>query len=139
MNKKIWLVLTLMALHSGAKAYELQRAMDNLAEDLSTCVAFYTIVHALAKQNAEKLHDQKWGVIATQYETTVNKALVLLRQAMTGKTPAFMESKIDLRMEEQMKIGESQGVDRLMLLHADSCKALMENPDQRLKYWRDKQ
>jgi hypothetical protein len=50
-----------------------------------------------------------------------------------------MESKIDLRMEEQMNIGESLGAVRLTLLHADSCKAPMENPDQRLKYWRRKQ
>ena len=120
-------------------AYDKQRALDNLAEDVSTCVAYYTITLSNAKQNAEKLNDKKWGEIATMYEATVLNAMNLLRLTMTGKPEKFMESKIDLRLQEQMKIIEAEGVDRLVYLHADSCKALMENPDQRFKYWTDKQ
>lgn len=136
-NTLIALLLTVMSI--GVRAYELQRAMDNMAEDVSACVAFYTITIALARQNAEKMNDQKWRAIATQYESTLTKALDMLRMTMTGKPKEFIDSKIDLRMNEQIRIGETEGIDRLVLLHADSCKALMENPDQRLKYWKDKQ
>lgn len=131
-------VLLLLVSHKGY-AYDLQRSMDNLAEDVSTCVAFYTITDVNAKQNAERMNDQKWREIATQYESTLNRANDLLRLTMTGKPETFVQSKIDLRMQSALKTLQAEGMDRLMFLHADSCKALMENPDSRFKYWQDKQ
>ena len=110
-----------------------------MAEDVSGCVAFYTVSIIFATSSAEKLNSKAWADTAAAYRPTLQNALALLRVTMTGKPERFMQSKIDLRMQEQTKIIEKEGVDRLLALHADSCKALMENPDQRFKYWTDKQ
>jgi hypothetical protein len=134
----VFLVLLLL-MPPQCYAYDLQRSMDNLAEDISTCVAFYTVVVVNAKQNAEQLHDAKWREIARMYETTLSRALDLLRLTMTGKPDTFVQSKIDLRMQGALKTLQTEGIDRLMYLNADSCKSLMENPDLRLEYWKEKQ
>ena len=120
-----------------SRAYDLQRSMDNLAEDVSACVAFYTIVAVDAKRNS--VQDAKWGEVAAKYEATLQRALDLLRLTMTGKPETFVQAKIDLRMQGSLKTLQSEGIDRLMFLHADSCKSLMENPDSRLEYWKQKQ
>lgn len=132
------MVLLLLASPQGY-AYDLQRSMDNLAEDVSTCVAFYTIVVVDAKQNADRMNDEKWRDLATKYKSTLSRALDLLRSTMSGKPETFVQSKIDLRMQGLLKTLKTEGMDRLLYLHADSCKALMENPDLRLQYWKEKQ
>ena len=58
---------------------------------------------------------------------------------MNGKPEKFMQSKIDLRMQEQTTILEHEGMDRLLFLHANSCKEIIEDPMKRNKYWEDKQ
>ena len=133
------LPILLLLVSPHAYTYDIQRSMDNLAEDVSTCVAYYTITIVNAKQNAERMNDEKWRNIAKMYEPTLNHALDLLRLTMTGKPEAFVQSKIDLRMQGLLKVMETEGMDRLIYLEADSCKALMENPDIRLKYWQEKQ
>ena len=133
-----YIVLLLLAstpFHS--RAYDLQRSMDNLAEDVSACVAFYTIVTVDARRNA--VQDAKWGEVAAKFEATLQSALDLLRLVMTGRSENFVQSKIDLRMQGSLKTLQSEGIDRLMFLHADSCKSLMENPDTRLEYWKQRQ
>lgn len=121
------------------QAYETQRAIDNLAEDVSACVAFYTVSIIFADSTAEKLNSKTWADTAAAYRPTLENALALLRVTMAGKPEKFMKSKIDLRMQEQTKILEGEGIDRLFVLHSNSCKALMENTDQRFKYWTEKQ
>ena len=134
----VFIVLLLLVSPQGY-AYDLQRSMDNLAEDVSTCVAFYTVVTVYAKQNAERMNDAKGREVAKMYEPTLSRALDLLRLTMPGKAESFVQSKIDLRMQGSLKTLQTEGIDRLLYLHADSCKALMENPDLRLKYWKEKQ
>ena len=132
------IVLALLASAScQCRAYVLQRSMDNFAEDVSACVAFYIIVGVDARRNAAQ--DARWGEVATKYEATLQRALDLLRLTMTGRPETYVQAKIDLRMQGSLKILQSEGIDRLMFLHADSCKSLMENPDSRLEYWKQKQ
>ena len=131
------ILLVLLASTSfQSRAYDLQRSMDNLAEDVSACVAFYTIVAVDAKRNA--VQDARWGEVATKYEATLQRALDLLRLTMTGRPESYVQAKVDLRMQGSLKTLQSEGIDRLMFLHADSCKSLMENPDSRLEYWKQK-
>lgn len=122
-----------------ARAYEQQRALDNMAEDVSACVAFYIITINFAKANAHQQHNKGWANAAEAYMPTLQNAIQLLRVTMASKPQKFMDSKIDLRMQEQMKILKNEGMDRLIALHLDACKTLMEHPDQRLKYWTEKE
>lgn len=131
-------VLFLFASAQGY-AYDPQRSMANLADDVSTCVAFYEIMAVDLKQNAERMNDAKWAEAATRYESVASRARDLLRLTMLGTPEAFMQSKIDLRIQGLLKTLQMEGIDRLMYLHIDSCKALMENPDLRLKYWKEHQ
>lgn len=111
--------------------------MDNLAEDVSACVAFYIVVGVDARRSAAQ--DPRWGEVTAKYEATLQRALDLLRLTMTGKPETFVQAKIDLRMQGSLKVLQSEGIDRLMVTYADSCKSLMENPDSRLEYWKQKQ
>ena len=137
MRIRPFLLVLLASASFQSRAYDLQRSMDNLAEDVSACVAFYTIVAVDAKRNA--VQDARWGEVATKYEATLQRALDLLRLTMTGRPETYVQAKIDLRMQGLLKTLQSEGIDRLMFLHADSCKSLMENPDLRLEYWKQKQ
>ena len=136
--RKAFLIFTanLVALH--VYAYDRQRSFDNLAEDVSSCAAFYMIVSAESEINSQKQNDAKWAELAIKYRTTSINAINLLRKIMVGKPEKFLDSKIELQIQQLIKIRSAEGDDRLMFLFADSCKAIMEDPDQRLKYWTDK-
>lgn len=137
MKKIVLIALSAFFAAQPAFAYEHQRVLDNFAEDVSECVAYYTITVIDAKKNA--LNDPQWEQIAMDYKQTLTNSITLLRTAMNGKPEKFIESKIDLRMQEQTTILEQEGIDRLMFLHAKSCKEIMENPMKRIRYWEDKQ
>ena len=87
------ILLVLLASTSfQSRAYDLQRSMDNLAEDVSACVAFYTIVAVDAKRNA--VQDARWGEVATKYEATLQRALDLLRLTMTEGPSRMSRQKL---------------------------------------------
>lgn len=139
MNKIVLCLIGTLIFATGAQAYELQRAMDNLAEDVSDCVAHFTIISVQASSYAETQKSKEWADIEARYRVSAENAIALLRVTMTGRPEKFMQAKIDLRMQQQIKILKSEGTDRLMVLHADSCKELLENPQEHLKYWTEKE
>lgn len=121
-----------------ALSYEQQRALDNWAEEISACASYYAIVIHYSNVNAEQQHSEKWGQVAKNYAPTLNNSLALLHVAMSGQPEAYVQSKLDLRQQEQIKIINTEGIDRLMGLYKDSCKDLLEHSDWHLQYWLDK-
>ena len=102
----------LVLVPSACFSLDTQRALDNLAEDVSACVAYYTVVAVDARRNAEQ-GDLRWREIGVKYEAASARAIGLLRQTMGGKPESFLQSKLDLRMQGALKVLESDGIDRL--------------------------
>jgi len=125
----------LMAAPLISHAYELERAMVNMADDLADCVAYYTIVSADISQRLKENPNDKTEKLFNDYQQGVNTAVSLMQIYMVSQPEKHLQSKIDLHMQTNIRRLGEEGMDRLIFLYSDSCKAMVQSPNDRLDYW----
>jgi len=114
-------------LAGSAHAYELERAKANMAQDLMFCMTYYAYWGKLDKSegiDTSKMFDNaKWALnLAQVYEPEIKK----------------LDAISELAVNEINKVTKEEGSTRLVLTYAESCKAMLEHPTDRFKYWQDK-
>lgn len=118
-----------------ASAYELERAMENMADDVADCAVYYTIVSADLSQRMKEKPDERTEVVFNGYQHGVSSAISLMRVYMMMRPEKYFESKLDLHMQFNLKKLKEEGMDRLIVLYSDFCKDTIEHPNDRFDYW----
>lgn len=108
-------------------AYDTERANANMAQDLASCMSFY--LYFAKESRMEKLDDSTWIYNA-------NWALILAK--IYEPNMKKLEAMSDLAAMEQNKVVNDEGIARIVVMRADSCKDILEHPAARGQYWMDK-
>lgn len=135
---KKYILGVLIFVLSSAHAYPEDQALANLAEDYADCATYFTILIVAAQKYSEHDSSGRWAKTAEDYKGTLTNSIAMLRVTMVGQPDKYLTSKLDLHMAKNQTILANEGIDRLMLLYADQCKSLMENPKPRTEYWLNK-
>ncbi len=110
-----------------ANAYDLERAKANMAQDLITCMTYY---------NYGAKVDHRDGTDPTNMETSARWALDLAEIYLPQMKRLDAMSELSVKLIN--KLVKEEGSERLVLNYADSCKAMLEHPTDRMQYWLDK-
>lgn len=135
------IVFFLLGICQLAQAYPSDRAIANLTEDYGDCIAYFTVMTAYAQKQVQSQPDLAWSNAEAGYKKASADAIGQLRTIMIdmqGLPDKYVMAKLDLHMQIIQKTLGEEGVDRLMFLYMNQCKALVENPIPRLQYWMDK-
>jgi hypothetical protein len=126
----IGMLLSQLCYTKSAFSYDFERAKANLQEDYADCVVYYRFVLQYAENSrAENILD---------FQKTADNSLKAYIQLMDGRTDKQIKAKLDLHLMTLSKILEEEGMDRLIVMFADQCKAMMTNPRERMDYWLNK-
>ena len=119
------LLFAVLMTSSSAKSYELERAKANMAQDLMSCMSYYLWAKSFGNDNySSQANDSaKWALnLAQVYEPSIQK----------------LDAMAELATNEIVKVSKTEGTTRLVLTYAEPCKAMLEHPVDRFKYWQDK-
>jgi hypothetical protein len=121
------LVVTGLLFSSSARAYELERASENMAQDLMTCMTYYNWWALADKKNgddpATMQYNAKWALtLAQQYLPSMNK----------------LDAMSELSAKLINNVVKEGGSARLVLTYGDLCKSALEHPTDRMQFWLDK-
>ena len=108
----------------AAKAEDQNNAVANLADDYAQCAAFYSLGNGAAIR-------EHMAVPFPEAANTALAALTALKDGSIKKAAASAE----LSSKMEIEIVNKEGWARLILKYGDFCKALLENPSERIKYW----
>jgi hypothetical protein len=114
----------------GAFAYELERAVNNLAHELAECAGFYVISEKILHAQEPKLAERSQAAAdsALEYSTTLtNEKLTRARAEMAIKS---MMKEID---------NDAMNYSILLNKYADNCGQAVSDPKKRMEYWQKKQ
>lgn len=112
-----------------ASAYDPELAANNLAHEFASCGAFYILI-----TEAPDL-DQN---LKEQYE---NMGMMMLFYSEKLSTEKLAMARAELEMEKMKRDLEGSWNNLSILLneYAYKCKDLTEKPEERIKYWLDKE
>jgi hypothetical protein len=108
--------------HAPVKAYERERAKNNLAHEFSSCAGYYLLMSNLPQESKNR-SEQISSTAFSASDKLTNENVVQAR----------MELKFKTMMREMEKNWSNVAV--LQNKYAYPCNDLMEKPDQRLEYW----
>lgn len=123
---KAFLVIGLL-LACSANAYEIEKAKANMAQDLMFCMQYYNFWSAADKADGKDSTSMDksamWALnLAQLYEPSIKK----------------LDAMAELAANQINKVSKEEGATRLVLTHAESCKAMLEHPVDRFNYWQEK-
>lgn len=122
-------ILSALAVNASefAIAYEGERLKQNIGQDYVECSVFYTIARELFRRNGDSTTEQQFGKFA---EYAIAMGLTVFSQKE-------FEAKSELAMQILTKTYREESMSRLMLQYAQLCKNILENPVERMQYWKD--
>ena len=125
---KLKAFMLLLSFSTVAHSYEPERAIVNLADDLSTCAAFYLFM----SRGLEKMDKDSTGLKASAAEAH-KIAVSISNLKVTG-------ARIEMSLKEMVKEMDGNWSNSSIILnkYGAQCKAMVENPDIRFQYWLDK-
>jgi tetratricopeptide (TPR) repeat protein len=124
MKPNLIFIIAIFIYSSAASADDPNNAIANLADDYAQCDAYYNLFNAAAK--SENRTPPSFGAA-----TTANNMLLFLEKGNTKKAL----SRYELSIKNAKEVINAEGWSRLILKYGEFCKGLLENPDERIKYW----
>ena len=125
---KLKAFMLLLSFSTVAHSYEPERAMVNLAHDLSTCSAFYQLmVIGVEKMNNDSANLKDSAVRTHKTAVAISNAKVT-------------EARIAMATTEMVKEMDGNWSNASIILnkHGFLCKEMVEDPTIRYQYWLDK-
>ena len=122
------LVVTLLLIMKPAIAYDMERAVVNLASDLSQCAAFLYIVSKSSEEQAPEVSNAYASLSLNMHEMAIeisNEKVAIARLNMNIKE---MLEEID---------GSFSNISILLNEYLTLCQEMSNDIEQRLQYWLD--
>lgn len=120
----ILLLIAIFIYPSAARADDPNNAIANLADDYAQCDAYYNLFNAASKS-------ENRTPPSLEAATTASNMLLFLEKGNTKKAL----SRYELSIKNAKEVINAEGWSRLILKYGEFCKGLLENPDERIKYW----
>lgn len=102
------------------------QAISNIQHEMSTCVAYYSIVQQCMERS-------NFGEAAQRQKAVVEHLIVLAAKLGTsiGMTMDAMQSRIQIESQQQTALIQSNcsNTSSLYTRYADRCKKVVESPD----------
>ena len=113
--------------------YEEERTRDNFSHELVVCSAYFDIAAEGIRRTG--LAGSEEAAIA--YETASMQLGALARKLSRDDV---VLARYKLALEDHIKTirGDYSNLSLLTVKYSDLCKQVLEKPEARLKYWRDK-
>lgn len=127
MTKLSLLILTIL-FTSSSFALDKEAAISNLASELSECTAYYLLLSGqLEKQNKDSSDIKKSGGYAYSLAEMISNKKVT-------------KARIELHAKVMLKEIENNWSNGAILIHkyGESCKEILESPENRIEYWLSK-
>jgi len=120
----ILILIAIFIFPSASSAENDNNAVANIAADYAQCSAYYNLWNAAAKEDNRVPP-------SVEAATTASNMLLFLENGNTKKAL----SRYEFSLKNAKDIVNTEGWSRLILKYGDFCKGLLENPDERIKYW----
>ncbi len=110
--------------------YEEETAMDNFSHELVICAAYYSVGAEAARAVGKNEGALQLDLLAGY----------LLEMARGYAPDDVCLARYKLAVEDHVKTmdGDYANLSLLIVKYRDLCTQVIENPEARLKYWRDK-
>ncbi len=119
-----------------AFAYESKEASNNFANELTVCAAFYSISSDAIKQKEEI---QKSSNDLSKRYAKIAEDMFSLAITLTSKEVTLARYELSLKDMQKDINSDYSNISIIMNKYLLECKEIYENPEARLKYWRQKQ
>ncbi len=126
MKPNLIFLIAIFIYPSAASADDPNNAIANLADDYAQCDAYYNLFNAAAKS-------ENRTPPSLEAATTASNMLLFLEKGNTNKAL----SRYELSIKNAKEVINAEGWSRLVFKYSEFCKGLLENPDERIKYWED--
>ena len=132
-NRYLLVVLLSSQLVWPARAYDPERARQNLSYDLVECATYYQ----MSAVSATKMNRLE---VASEFLKSKDFALKMLAtfRPEPGAVPK-LQADMELASKEFARRINNEGWSRVILVYSDMCRDLLKDPEARLNYWLQKQ
>jgi len=129
--KQLISLIFCIALSSTVNASGPERAKDKQAQELAECTAFYLLSVQVVKQNGAS----DLAILLAQSATMA----VRLSQFISSKE--VLQTRVAMAVDNQKKMinNDFSNISILLSKYKDSCRAAIEDPQNRYKHWLNKQ